>query len=335
MSLLLTSLVSAGGSGYFDEGTSTDYIGLSIGVFDHDQPYGYSDPECGLPTDWIASWPQWQELYFQGATITLNGTIPRYMPDYTALNDIGHCSGRSSPSSDVATYEISPSFAVGSLVAQDANAHYMLNRTQSLPACLSTWHAQAVPALQAESRASLSPKARSGPHDPPTLFYDHQVEAPPPPSLSLCSSDTLYPHPQSPRSPSDLYTPSYTRGTGSIRAGWCSPCQSWHTLRDSAYWYHMHFVHGISCATRQRLPSPVDHRDLRGDGDWEGKCGGCDRWVAIAKGEKGRTAWFRHAYKCQLKGLGSRIGRGRSDSGSTGSMGQSRSPRQRVAKVAS
>ncbi|OQO03183.1 hypothetical protein B0A48_11438 [Cryoendolithus antarcticus] len=138
MSLLLTSLVSAGGSGYFDEGASTDYIGLSIGVFDHDQPHGYSDPKCSLPIDWIASWPQWEELYFQGATITLNGTIPRYMPDYTALDDIVHCSGRSSSSSDVATYEISPSFAVGSLVAQDANAHYMLNRTQSLPACLST-----------------------------------------------------------------------------------------------------------------------------------------------------------------------------------------------------
>jgi hypothetical protein len=153
-------------------------------------------------------------------------------------------------------------------------------------------------------------------HSPSPLPYDNHHHTRPtpvhytnitnaPPSKDLLPSDPLYPRQQPSRFEGDLYTPTFVRGDGPTRAGWCSQCSSWLTLKDSAYWYHMHFVHGISCATGKHLPVPVRCRPTagaaRGVGDAEALCGGCGRWVLIVTGEKGRTAWWRHAYRCKFK----------------------------------
>ncbi|KAM0720534.1 hypothetical protein Q7P37_004670 [Cladosporium fusiforme] len=127
----------------------------------------------------------------------------------------------------------------------------------------------------------------------------------PPPARTLSPTDPLYPRQQPSRWIGDLYTPTYVRGDGSNRAGWCGNCPSWLTLKDSAYWYHKHFAHGISCATGAHLPGPVRQRPTagaaRGVGDCEALCGGCSRWVLVVAGERGRTAWYMHAYRCLLK----------------------------------
>ena len=54
---------------------------------------------------------------------------------------------------------------------------------------------------------------------------------------------------QHPRFDGDLYTAEWIRGEGSDRAGWCGFCSSWHRMKDSAFWYHMHYSHGISYTT--------------------------------------------------------------------------------------
>lgn len=148
-----------------------------------------------------------------------------------------------------------------------------------------------------------------------------------PPSVpNLSPNDPLHPRQQSSRWIGDLYTPTYVRGDGSNRAGWCGHCASWLTLKDSAYWYHMHFAHGISCATGAYLPNPARQRPTlgaaRGVGDTEALCGGCSRWVLVVAGEKGRTAWYRRAYRCLLKAPAARERR----------RGKSASPRKVAAR---
>lgn len=148
-----------------------------------------------------------------------------------------------------------------------------------------------------------------------------------PPAQNLTPSDPLHPRQQPARFEGDLYTPTYVRGDGPTRAGWCLYCSSWLTLKDSAYWYHMHFAHGISCATGKHLPGPIRCRATagaaRGVGDAEWMCGGCGRWVLIVTGEKGRTAWWRHAYRCKFKD--GEVGKERK-------RGKSSSPRKVVAR---
>lgn len=147
---------------------------------------------------------------------------------------------------------------------------------------------------------------------PPDLFQC-TLRAPRPPAVDdTAVAGPLHPRKQSTRFEQDLYTPSWVRGHGNSRSGWCGYCTSWHTLKDSAYWYHMHFAHGVSCATGARLPGPCRFRATmgaaRGVGDWEALCGECGRWVLVVAGEKGKTAWFRHAYKCNLKGTAATLG---------------------------
>lgn len=160
----------------------------------------------------------------------------------------------------------------------------------------------------------------------PTNHQVHLINAPP--TQNLSPNDPLYPRQQPSRSEEDLYTPTYVRGDGPTRAGWCARCSSWLTLKDSAYWYHMHFAHGITAAGKS-LPRPIMFRAsagaARGVGDKEALCGTCGRWVLVVTGEKGHTAWWRHSYRCKLKdGAGSKERR----------RGKSASPRKVAAKPA-
>ena len=50
---------------------------------------------------------------------------------------------------------------------------------------------------------------------------------------------------QKPRFEGDQYTAPFVRGQGIERAGWCSFCCTWHKMKDSAFWYHMHYSHGM------------------------------------------------------------------------------------------
>lgn len=214
-------------------------------------------------------------------------------------------------------------------------------RTQSLPLLPAVWplslseHSQE---MFSTTMANTSGAPHLNPSTPTnsSLFYctDHGRISPP--QQDLQPNDPARSQKQTPRFDGDLYTPVYVRGERATREGWCGYCASWHTLKDSAYWYHMHFNHGISCATGQRLPAPKELRTTLGTGrgvdDCDALCGGCGRWQLLVAGERGRTAWFRHAYKCQLKGSVSARPSGRSRARSE--RGKSRSPKKVAAKLA-
>ncbi|KXT03889.1 hypothetical protein AC578_8946 [Pseudocercospora eumusae] len=106
---------------------------------------------------------------------------------------------------------------------------------------------------------------------------------------------------QSPRFSGDQYTARWVRGEGIDRAGWCGVCSSWHRLKDSAYWYHMHYSHGISCATGKPFNDPDAWRHAHGAVGYEALCGGCCQWVYVGRSERWHTPYYRHAYKCLMR----------------------------------
>ncbi|KAI5370113.1 Putative transcription regulator Rua1 [Septoria linicola] len=115
--------------------------------------------------------------------------------------------------------------------------------------------------------------------------------------------DEPTPRRQTPRFAGDEYTARWVRGEGVNRAGWCGMCSSWHRLKDSAYWYHMHYSHGISCATGKPFRAPLGRRSAQGAVGFEAQCGCCNQWVYIGRLERFHTPYFRHAYKCLEAGL--------------------------------
>lgn len=108
----------------------------------------------------------------------------------------------------------------------------------------------------------------------------------------------LLPHEQELRFEGDLYTPRFIRGHGHKREGWCSFCGRWLVLKNSAFWYHCSFFHGISAATGQLFKAPLDFRRSSANSEvWEGLCGNCRQWVSLVNAKKKGTSYFRHAYK--------------------------------------
>ncbi|KAF2486623.1 hypothetical protein BDY17DRAFT_321400 [Neohortaea acidophila] len=102
---------------------------------------------------------------------------------------------------------------------------------------------------------------------------------------------------QQPRFEADLYTARWVRGEGTGRAGWCGFCSTWHKLKDSAFWYHMHYTHGISYVTGRPLEGP--RKVARGTKTSQVLCGRCNRWIEVGhQTERARTTYFRHAHKC-------------------------------------
>lgn len=320
-------------------------------VWQEDTPFGASDASSGLfpnlsngyleatgfphgteaasiPREWLTLHSTWlQQDNPHGDSSSTTCEYPYTFPSYTTAqgyaydadttepSDMGHCNSQSSFSE------------------RDFDHLYNnMNSPYAQPLAIST----ASPAPQPTLDNIYASQAIQTPHSdsvsspiPPSFQREISRPAHAPPAKDLAANSPSLPRQQPTRWAGDLYTPTYVRGDGSTRAGWCGHCASWLTLKDSAYWYHMHFAHGISCATGSYLPSPIRFRPTlgaaRGVGDAEALCGGCSRWVLVVMGEKGRTAWFRHAYRCLLKAPAVRRERTR---------GKSASPRKVVAKPA-
>lgn len=121
----------------------------------------------------------------------------------------------------------------------------------------------------------------------------------------------------------DLYSPVWVRGQGIDREGCCPQCrpQLWLKIKQSAYWYHMNFFHGISAATGrpyqaplQYRCTPVSSRDSKQRSVYcvEALCGSCSDWIMlvsdfasmlpvtamVVEEEIGLASWYRHAQKC-------------------------------------
>ncbi|KAG0055091.1 hypothetical protein BGZ83_009618 [Gryganskiella cystojenkinii] len=101
----------------------------------------------------------------------------------------------------------------------------------------------------------------------PRFFAVHKASATapdsptsPPSSLSLSSRSQAQAVFNEPRSDQDLYTPRWTKGRGPEKIGLCPICmpeiELWQKMKCSAYWYHMHYHHGVCASTGVMLPAP-------------------------------------------------------------------------------
>lgn len=133
-----------------------------------------------------------------------------------------------------------------------------------------------------------------------------------------------------PRFEGDLYTPKWQRGEGEDREALCPFCAPafWLRTKQSAYWYHMNYHHGINAKTGRPYEAPLDYQleKVGAIAKMSGRCGRCDEWVAICNknlegsgvewseateaemivdlAEINFISWYRHAQKCHAKANG-------------------------------
>ncbi|KAI9595265.1 hypothetical protein BDF19DRAFT_334738, partial [Syncephalis fuscata] len=107
------------------------------------------------------------------------------------------------------------------------------------------------------------------------------------------------PRRQRPRFPGDMYTPSWVRYAGQSKEGCCEDCKpnKWLQLKNSAYWYHKQFYHGISSVSGRPFIAPLETR-VRDRDMIEGLCHQCRAWVPVASHRRRNCVlWYRHAHK--------------------------------------
>lgn len=138
---------------------------------------------------------------------------------------------------------------------------------------------------------------------------------------------------KAPRWEGDLYTPRLQRGKGDSKEGYCSLCTPgiWLRIKQSSYWYHMNYHHGINASTGSSYDPPTDFQVERipcsgeeGEGSSvllrvNGVCGVCGTEVAISSKYLGEEemgveearldelidlqslnlmSWYKHAQRC-------------------------------------
>lgn len=148
------------------------------------------------------------------------------------------------------------------------------------------------------------------------------VSTPPPSTTTTTTTTTSNKLQSSPtvqyrqkRFAEDLYSPLLVRGRGSDREGCCPLCvepQVWLKIKQSAYWYHMNFYHGICASTGRPYDGPLEVRfePIIGKTESvrvEGFCKDCEEWVVIAPENPKmapdfpKNSWYKHAQKCQSR----------------------------------
>jgi hypothetical protein len=103
----------------------------------------------------------------------------------------------------------------------------------------------------------------------------------------------------------DQYTPKWVRYTAEAKEGYCDTCQSgkWLQLKNSKFWYHKQFFHGISSVSGKPFESPLEQREGKNE-HIEGLCHQCKEYVTICTNSTKRKScalWYRHAHKVKKK----------------------------------
>ncbi|OMJ09484.1 Meiotic expression up-regulated protein 26 [Smittium culicis] len=114
--------------------------------------------------------------------------------------------------------------------------------------------------------------------------------------------DLLTPRRQKLRFKDDLYTPMWVRNAGQLKEGFCDTCSpgKWLQLKNSAYWYHKQFLHGVSSISGQPFIRPLEINQIDDD-TFEGLCHQCKKWIVIATAKRQNSVlWYRHAHKCHV-----------------------------------
>ncbi|GAA5902224.1 DUF4451 domain-containing protein [Sporobolomyces salmoneus] len=129
-----------------------------------------------------------------------------------------------------------------------------------------------------------------------------------PPQADFEVPDRLLPRTQDLRFEEDQYTPLWVRQEGKDKEGRCALCPGngkWLQLKNSAFWYHRQFQHGISSSSGHYFLPPLETRLDAETSKCQGLCHMCGEWKPYQnhKGSsnsagKGPTPWFRHAHEC-------------------------------------
>ncbi|KAJ3414472.1 hypothetical protein HDV05_006565 [Chytridiales sp. JEL 0842] len=119
--------------------------------------------------------------------------------------------------------------------------------------------------------ASLTPPSLSAPelhhhpHQQQSETYDNQQQQESNSSNGESAEAFVDPTPrlQNLRFPKDAYTPKWVRFQGAAKEGFCDMCPTpgrWLQLKNSAYWYHKQFSHGISSISGLPFTPPAETR---------------------------------------------------------------------------
>ncbi|KAM0746554.1 hypothetical protein T439DRAFT_293860 [Meredithblackwellia eburnea MCA 4105] len=91
-------------------------------------------------------------------------------------------------------------------------------------------------------------------------------------------AESCKPRTQKLRFEEDHYTPKWIRKTGQAREGWCSLCPGngrWLQMKNSAFWYHRQFQHGVSSVSGHFFVPPLKVRQADTGDKIEGLCASC------------------------------------------------------------
>ncbi|KAJ3275021.1 hypothetical protein HDV01_001527 [Terramyces sp. JEL0728] len=99
--------------------------------------------------------------------------------------------------------------------------------------------------------------------NPPPPKIDQVVTKKPSPKKQTLEEDATV-RAQDLKFDTDLYTPKMVRNTGSKKEGFCELCKPgrWLQLKNSAFWYHKQFTHGISSISCQPFTNPIEIRTV-------------------------------------------------------------------------
>lgn len=184
----------------------------------------------------------------------------------------------------------------------------------SLPGGLQSWRKRAksidMTHVSTSVPAVISEYPPPSPHSAISSISDAQDDGGvfgtsplPPPDPAYADDPAAQPRRQKLRYAGDQYTPEWVRFNGSLKEGHCDMCPEgkWLQLKNSAFWYHKQFFHGISSVSGKPFMPPkrtrIGHHDTL-----EGHCHQCDAWIPIsnAKNKKNTVLWYRHAHKCHV-----------------------------------
>ena len=105
------------------------------------------------------------------------------------------------------------------------------------------------------------------------------------------------------------YKPAEYRGTSLKKEGRCPICvNSWFRIKQSTYWYHMNYDHGIK-SNGEHYDMPVSMKRDSPNENVKALCGRCAEWVVLKSVRKQGGVfvpfdpefkqWFKHQQKCE------------------------------------
>ncbi|ORX54854.1 hypothetical protein BCR36DRAFT_266933, partial [Piromyces finnis] len=100
----------------------------------------------------------------------------------------------------------------------------------------------------------------------------------------------------------DIYTPKLVRFSGNAKEGLCDQCNPgrWLQLKNSAYWYHKQFFHGISSVSGKPFQAPLTTKKNIADTilSYLQQIKQNKKEINDIVNSKGMTIlWYRHAHK--------------------------------------